>query len=62
MNFHTFCLHLLNYSFLLLIEVTEALFPSLDFIEDGTNVVLWLANAALSVCHLGEKLYNVRMF
>ena len=62
MNFNTFRLHLLSYSLFLLIEVTKALFPSLNFIEYGTNIVLWLTNAALSVCHLREKLNNFPMF
>jgi len=45
----SFDLKSLSYHLFLLVKITMLLFPSLNFIEDGTDVITWLTNSLLSI-------------
>jgi hypothetical protein len=45
----SFDLKSLSYHLFLLVKIAMLLFPSLNFIEDGTDVITWLTNSLLSI-------------
>lgn len=49
MDKQSFDLKSLSYHLFLLVKIAMLLFPSLNFIEDGTDVITWLTNSLLSI-------------